>query len=115
MSALLSFVVAVGVAVLLHRWARWLAKRPNAPRFLRFLPSAIVVLCAVGFLSVAYGLIVSFGAVSGESVDPSQKARILAEGISEAMNCYALLGIVLLVIALGLGIATLRECRSGPS
>jgi hypothetical protein len=30
-----------------------------------------------------------FGAVSGESVDPSQKARILAEGISEAMNVFA--------------------------
>ncbi|MBN9165403.1 MAG: MotA/TolQ/ExbB proton channel family protein [Myxococcales bacterium] len=33
------------------------------------------------------GLITSFGAVSGESVDPGQKARILAEGISEAMHC----------------------------
>ena len=115
MSALLSFIVAVGVAVLLHRWARWLTKRPRAPRILRFLRSTIVVLCAVGFLSVSYGLIVSFGAVSGESVDPSQKARILAEGISDAMNCYALLGIVLMVIAIGLGIATLRERRSRPS
>jgi biopolymer transport protein ExbB/TolQ len=31
----------------------------------------------------------SFGAVAGESVDPSQKARVLAQGISEAMNCTA--------------------------
>ena len=42
-----------------------------------------------GLLGTVSGLISSFGAVSGESVDPSQKARILAEGISEAMNCTA--------------------------
>ena len=42
-----------------------------------------------GLLGTVSGLITSFGAVSGESVDPSQKARILAEGISEAMNCTA--------------------------
>jgi biopolymer transport protein ExbB len=35
------------------------------------------------------GLVQAFGAVGGESVDPSQKARLLAEGISEAMNCTA--------------------------
>src|SRR5215510_12302692 len=40
-----------------------------------------------GFLATVTGLITSFGAVSGESVDPAQKARILAEGISEAMHC----------------------------
>ena len=42
-----------------------------------------------GLLGTITGLIKSFGAVGGESVDPSQKARILAEGISEAMNCTA--------------------------
>lgn len=42
-----------------------------------------------GLLGTISGLIKSFGAVGGESVDPSQKARILAEGISEAMNCTA--------------------------
>jgi hypothetical protein len=31
----------------------------------------------------------AFGAIGGESVDPSQKARILAEGIAAAMNCAA--------------------------
>ena len=44
------------------------------------------------------GVLNSFGAVAGESVDPSQKARILAEGISEAMNCtaFALFGLIFL-------------------
>jgi biopolymer transport protein ExbB len=42
-----------------------------------------------GLLGTVTGLIRSFAAVSGESVDPSQKARALAKGISEAMNCTA--------------------------
>lgn len=35
------------------------------------------------------GAVKAAGAVGGESIEPSQKARILAEGISEAMNCMA--------------------------
>ena len=42
-----------------------------------------------GLLGTVTGLIMSFGSVAGESVDPSQKARVLAAGISEAMNCTA--------------------------
>jgi biopolymer transport protein ExbB/TolQ len=38
---------------------------------------------------VLSGLIKAFGAVGGESVDPSQQARVLAEGMSEAINCVA--------------------------
>jgi len=47
----------------------------------------LAMLC--GLLGTVTGLIMSFGAVAGESVDPSQKARVLAAGISEAMNCTA--------------------------
>jgi len=42
-----------------------------------------------GLLGTVTGLIKSFGAVAAKSVDPSQKATILAQGISEAMNCTA--------------------------
>src|SRR3954463_5648831 len=59
-----------------------------------------------GLLGTVSGLITSFGAVSGESVDPSQKARILAEGISEAMNCTAF-GLIVALIAL-IGFAVLN-------
>jgi len=52
-----------------------------------------------GLLGTIAGLIKSFGAVGGESVDPSQKARILAEGISEAMNCTAF-GLIVAIPAL---------------
>jgi biopolymer transport protein ExbB len=59
-----------------------------------------------GLLGTVSGLISSFGAVSGESVDPSQKARILAEGISEAMNCTAF-GLIVAITAL-IGFAILN-------
>lgn len=59
-----------------------------------------------GLLGTVAGLIKSFGAVGGDSVDPSQKARILAMGISEAMNCTAFgLGVAILAL---LGFAVLN-------
>lgn len=53
--------------------------------------AAVCVVAAATFAAFGtlVGMIKAFGAVGGESVDPSQKARILAEGISEAMNCVA--------------------------
>ncbi len=59
-----------------------------------------------GLLGTITGLIKAFGAVGGESVDPSQKARVLAEGISEAMNCTAF-GLAVALIAL-MGYAVLN-------
>jgi len=57
----------------------------------------LAMLC--GLFGTIVGLIKAFGAVGGESVDPSQKARILAEGISEAMNCTAF-GLISAIVAL---------------
>ncbi len=59
-----------------------------------------------GLLGTITGLIKAFGAVGGESVDPSQKARILAEGISEAMNCTAF-GLCVAIVSL-MGYAVLN-------
>ena len=64
-----------------------------------------------GLLGTIAGLIKSFGAVGGESVDPSQKARILAEGISEAMNCTAF-GLIVAIIGL-IGYAVLNGKTQG--
>jgi len=57
----------------------------------------LAMLC--GLFGTIVGLIKAFGAVGGESVDPSQKARILAEGISEAINCTAF-GLISAIVAL---------------
>jgi hypothetical protein len=55
----------------------------------KLIASLITALATSGALGTLLGLVRAFGAIGGESVDPSQKARILAEGISEAMNCTA--------------------------
>lgn len=64
-----------------------------------------------GLFGTIVGLIKAFGAVGGESVDPSQKARILAEGISEAMNCTAF-GLISAIVAL-VGFAFLNGKTQG--
>src|SRR3954449_7756796 len=64
-----------------------------------------------GLFGTIVGLIKAFGAVGGESVDPSQKARILAEGISEAMNCTAF-GLISAITALA-GFAVLNGKTQG--
>jgi biopolymer transport protein ExbB/TolQ len=51
--------------------------------------SIAAVAALAGAIGTVVGLVKAFAAVGGESVDPSQKARILAEGIAEAMNCTA--------------------------
>jgi len=62
---------------------------------------------AIAF-GVIFGVVVGHGAVSGEGIDPSQKARALAEGISEAMNWSAFGLLIALVAALWLGFCTWR-------
>lgn len=42
-----------------------------------------------GLLGTVFGLITCFEAVGGGTVNPADKATILANGISEAMNCTA--------------------------
>lgn len=59
-----------------------------------------------GLLGTVLGLIHSFGAVSKPNVDQQQKAAILANGISEAMNCTAF-GLMVAIIGL-IGFAILN-------
>lgn len=75
--------------------------RKMSDNLLGLLVSVAVVVGAplVGLTFTVLSLRRSFGDVAGESVDPSQKARILAEGISEGMNGTAL-GLVASTIAL---------------
>jgi hypothetical protein len=80
--------------------ARRRRKRPRAPGFAVWFIFAL--LGWVGILALVQ--IVSFAvlvrSVEDASVkDPSQKARVLAEGISEAMNC----GAAVLLVLLGVG------------
>jgi formate-dependent nitrite reductase membrane component NrfD len=98
---LLGVLAAVAAAWLVRRIWRRRNTTSLAVKLVTSLFAASVVVFALGTL---VGLVKGFGAVGGESVDPSQKARILAEGIAEAMNCTALglavgiLGIILAAV-----------------
>jgi hypothetical protein len=105
---LLPVAAVVGLGV----WARRLARRTSAPPLARYVSYAFAV---VGTLPILFGLgsgvYVAIGPVSGQTIDPSQKARALAEGISEAMNCSALGLVVAGIGALWLGFCTWRWRR----
>jgi biopolymer transport protein ExbB/TolQ len=84
---LLLGVLGAGVTVwmVLRVWKA----RKQIPLGAKVLASAAAAAAMYGAAGTVLGLVMAFGAVGGQSVDPSQKARILAEGISEAMNCAA--------------------------
>src|ERR1700679_469790 len=87
---------------------RELPKISARPSYLALLANLAML---NGLLGTVTGLIKSFGAVSGASVDPSQKAAILANGISEAMNCTAFgLGVALVGL---IGFAVLNGKTQG--
>jgi len=72
-------------------WSGRVWKRRDAlPVRVKVVAGMVAAAALLGGLGTVVGLIKAFGATGGESVDPSQRARILAEGISEAMNWTAL-------------------------
>jgi hypothetical protein len=76
----------VGILVA-ARWIRRLwQRRDELPLWRKLVTLLAILLVLWSALGIVIGLIKAFGAVGGEAVDPSQKARILAEGISEALN-----------------------------
>lgn len=100
-------LVVLGLVVASVVWTVRLWRRrkqvPGAARVVLYVAAGALVFGGLGTL---LGLIKAFGSVGGESVDPSQKARILAEGISEAMNCTAFGLLVWMVSALLVAVLT---------
>lgn len=88
-----------------------LQQLPQVNKMVGFLALFANLAMLSGLFGTIIGLIKAFGAVGGESVDPSQKARILAEGISEAMVCTAF-GLVSAITAL-MGFAFLNGKTQG--
>jgi biopolymer transport protein ExbB len=88
-----------------------LREMPKINRRTGFLALFANLAMLSGLFGTIVGLIKAFGAVGGESIDPSQKARILAEGIAEAMNCTAF-GLLSAITAL-VGFAVLNGKTQG--
>jgi len=105
-------VSVVGVSI----WARRMSRRPEVPRFVSWVAYVFAVPAALAIVfGTGCGVVTSLGAGSGESTEPSQKARALAEGISEFMNCGALGFLIAIVTALWLLFCTWRwRRRSAP-
>jgi hypothetical protein len=100
----------------------WAALRTRAVERLQPLQRRAVV-CAVvatfgAGLGALFGLVAAFRAVGGESVDPSQRARILGEGVSEAINCVAvglLTGPLPIAVLIAIAVRTRRLRASAAS
>jgi galactitol-specific phosphotransferase system IIC component len=88
-AAILLIPPAAAVAVWLG--VRRLARTTSAPKWAVWTGYLLATLAAFFVAGEVFGgLIVALGHRSGETVEPSQKARALAEAISEGMNCGAL-------------------------
>ena len=86
----------VGLAV----WARRLRKL-GAPRVVIWVAYVLSAIVGLVIVTGYVGAVVAAGhPVAGGQVEPSQKARALAEGISEAMNSGAL-ALLIAVVAAG--------------
>lgn len=83
-----------------------LRRHDRARRQLAWLTLAYLLLWFVATIaSVFVAVVKSMGAVGGVSLDPSQKARILGEGIADAMNASVVVSLGLLapfVVAMAL-------------
>ena len=86
--------------------------KPSLPAVVRYFPLMIVGAVVLGWLGLGVlGIVTAFGAVEG--VDAANKATVLAQGISEAMNCTVASGIIALTFSAGL-IVTLIVTRRRP-
>ena len=112
--------VAANLAALFVGFRLWRGRARDATNVGRFFSPLVVAACttlvAIALLTMGAGVIKAFGALGGESVDPSQKARILAEGTSEAMNMIALATLIATPVSIAiLAYAGARRLRSKPS
>lgn len=100
-------VILAGVSIAMVLWGRWVARRhPTAAwRLASHIPLAALGLAALQYATTAYLITRAFGQVS--SAMPDQKARMLAEAISEAMNWGAVFGLPALLLYLASGVTFL--------
>jgi hypothetical protein len=102
-----------GVVVGIRLWRSRSHGAPLRPGAAVYLALTVVVI-VLAIMSVLAGLVKAYGAIGGESVDPSQKARILAEGISEAMNVSAFGALVATPLAIGVLVYAWLRRRGDP-
>ena len=105
--------VQAGITLVLFSWARRVAARRPTPWLLRlrYLPVAGFVGFVLAGGAAGFFLIRAFAAVA--AAHPEDKARALAEAISEAMNAAVLLGALSWLFYGGSVVASLVGSRRG--
>ena len=89
----------VGTVVTVWLVRRLWKGRTEATSTRKRIAALVAGAAMVGAFATLLGLVKTFGAVGGESGDPSQRAVILAEGSSEGMS-YVVFGMVVWVPSL---------------
>lgn len=72
---------------------------PNLQKRTHYLAMFANIATLLGLLGTIYGLILAFRAVSAPGIDPTEKSRLLAAGISTAMNT-TLVGLMIAIPAI---------------
>ncbi len=85
-------------ALALAAWTRWLGGLYGVPRVVRHLAWVVIGVWTAGAAGSLLGMRRAFHDVS--EVESSQKASMLAEGIAEALNAFALSSGALFLFAL---------------
>jgi len=117
--AALALLLAFSLVTVLGSGAAvWMIGRAWKRRARVGLPAKLVAVLAMaallaGMLGTFAGVIRALAAIGGNEVEPSQKARQLAEGISDVINCTAALLAVLVPSAIVLFLLTMRGKAQG--
>ena len=85
------------IALILFFWSRWLAKKPGAPAWLRYVGSALIINIFAALGLTILGLMHAFRSIG--NVDAAHKSQRLAEGIAAAMR-FTAAGVVFDVVVL---------------
>ena len=83
------------LAIALFFWARWLSTLPGAPRWLRFIPHALVFTFVVSLTGVIFGVIQMERSEPGLSHGFGEGFTLLISGVGFGLTCDVLLVLVL--------------------
>ena len=97
------------IALILFFWSRWLARKPGAPGWLRFIGPALVINIFAALGLTILGLMHAFRSIA--NVDAAHKSQRLAEGIAAAMR-FTAAGLGFDVLVLGVLIIFTARLRS---
>ena len=105
--ALVVLLFAAGLAA----WARWLAGRPNTPKWMR--PASWIFFACPLVPWLLVGMILRAGEQRAAGLVAEERAKVLAQATAEALNASVLSIPLLLISAIILAVQTIRATDTG--